>query len=143
MHNYAQIKPLMTIVSVMFLMGCSDSVFRCDSDSVVHEVHEQSQRLFAEKLALEYRNGAQTWPVTDENGEVDPAINLDADDAIERFAGLQASKLQFLYGREAHKNYLDKELTCIGRLQTPVGVEIPISYLVRQTGNGEIQVNLR
>lgn len=143
MRTYIPFKASLVVVLIVSLTGCGDAVFRCDSDTVVDEVRGQSQRLFAEKLAFEYRNGDQAWPVTNERGEIDPAINLDADDAIERFAGLQASKLKFLYGREAHKNYLDQELTCIGRLQTPVGAEIPISYRVRKAANGDVEVNLR
>lgn len=143
MSNFTPISKFACVLPVVFLVGCSDQVFQCDSDAVVSDVHTQTKLKFAEKLALEYRSGEQIWPVIDEQGNVDPTIDLDADDSIEQYANLQASKLHFLYGRQAHKNYLEQELTCVGRLQTPVGAEVPISYRVRKVTDGGIEVQVR
>lgn|SRR5690554_3844533 len=134
---------LLLCVSSILLVACSAGDFQCDSAAVVDDVKQQSKNFFEARLIEEYQSGLQAWPVRDEQGNIDESIDLSAPNALERYAADQADRLKFVYGRQAHKNYLDKELTCIGRLETPVGAQVPLSYMVRQNTSGSLTVEIR
>lgn len=129
--------------SSILLVACGAGDFKCDSVTVVNDVKQQSKNFFEARLIEEYQSGLQAWPVRDEQGKVDESIDLSMPNALERYASQQADRLKFVYGRQAHKNYLDKELTCIGRLETPVGAQVPLSYTVRQNASGALTVEIR
>ncbi|MCH8500414.1 MAG: hypothetical protein LAT77_00720 [Aliidiomarina sp.] len=136
-------RPIFLVASSILLVACGAGDFQCDSVAVVNDVKQQSKAFFTTRLIAEYQSGVQAWPVRDEQGNIDESIDLSAPNALERYAAQQADLLKFIYGRQAHKNYLDKELTCIGRLETPVGAQVPLSYLVKQNASGSIAVEIR